>query len=419
MRELLDNLFDLPPIGGKNKRPQIIPALIGAGAVIGSTVYNAWQQDKMNKSNQEYSANLNKENRDWISEENEKTREMERNALSIRTKDAVNAGFSPLAALQTGAAQVSSPVTPQSFIAPGQAAQMDLSSLASLAGTLESNDTSKKVANIEASTSMRNVDKQTASAQKVAEIYTESANKIAQANIASAEKMADDKNNLDWIKANQSYSLGMAQIQQQINDMQTGVNKDNYLEAVRQDNLTIDGVKKMSADMGFRVHYQRVDISTPEGKARYNQLMSKFTESVYKGEQRMSAWYKQASPEERTAYWQSAKGNTKGRNYSGGLNLKFPSKLEQVFDKIPGQETYSKKDSSSGLGVGVQGQYGTSDGSNESFGQQQMSTVQAIRSSKWFSPNGAPLVFPVPSRGYSAGGKKIEFYQTPDTWRSR
>lgn len=213
--------------------------------------------------------------------------------------------------------------------------------------------------------------------------------------------MADDKNSLDWIKANQSYSVGMAQIQQQANAIEADVRKENFKETVREDELTIKGVQDMARNMGFRVHYQRVNITTPEGKAYYQKLMSKFTTLVSKGMRNASTWYDGASPEERSAYWQSMDARNKSKNYAGSLNLRLPNKF--LGETAPQG--------------GVSGQYGSSDGEQKSVAEQVMSQVQAIRAANWFSPDGAPLVFPIPERSYSSGAKDIKFYQTPKSWK--
>lgn len=418
--QLVDNLFDVDNIfcsdfsfrQCRSRNPKIIPAIIGAVGTLAATAYSAWQQKKMNDQNTAAAGNLNKENRDWQSAENEKTREMERNALSIRTQDAMNAGFSPLAALDTGAAQVSSPTSPESFLAPGQASQMDLSSLASLGSALENDDTQKKIAKLQSDTSLASTKYQSDTSEAIAILQTQSAEKIANANIASAEAMADDRNKLEWIKMNQAYSLGMGQIQAQMNQLETNVNKDAYLEQVRQDNLTIDGVKDMARNMGFRVHFQRVDISTEKGKAYFNKLMSGFTSDVNRGVKNMSAWYKTASPEERSAMFSRNSGSNKSKNYAGGLNLNLPNKITKAFSYGAPQSGVAGT-----IGVGAEGSYGTTDGSSEGFAQQQMSQVQAIKAASWFSPGGQALIYPVPTRGYKSGGKDINFYQTPKSWK--
>lgn len=162
--------------------------IFGAGASIFNNVFNAHQNDKTNQRNRDLQREINKanieaqerinqanidaqlrinqENRDFAREENEATREMERNALSIRTKDAVNAGSSPLAALDTGAAQVSSPLNAQGQAPVSQAArqemipenafQMDLSGLIAVLNSSAERRSQEKIAKLQAKTSADN-----------------------------------------------------------------------------------------------------------------------------------------------------------------------------------------------------------------------------------------------------------------------
>lgn len=89
----------------QENKSMLIPALIGAAATVGTSIYNNYMQKKTNQQNQDYQTN------------------MLQNRLQMTVGDAQKAGLSPLAAL--GAA-------PASVSATSQAPQLDAASLSDM-----------------------------------------------------------------------------------------------------------------------------------------------------------------------------------------------------------------------------------------------------------------------------------------------
>ena len=107
--ELVKNDTENP----KQARGDTMLGLISALATVGSSIYNAWSQNNVNKQNQEYNSYVLQ------------------NRLQMSASDAKKAGFSPLAAL--GVSQPTSGTA-------SQAPQMDMSSLANLLASVGSLD---------------------------------------------------------------------------------------------------------------------------------------------------------------------------------------------------------------------------------------------------------------------------------------
>lgn len=380
MRELY-NEFDFLPFYRPSCRPKIVAAAIGAGiaAVAGMAMsaYNANQTEKANRKN-----------REWTENENEKTREAEAHALQTRTDDAVQAGFSPLAALETGAAQVSNPL---SYTA--QAPQMDLSSMigaVSDAGMTISNQyAQQKLQKAQLADNAANRDNQ----YKIAKLQCQSQKDIANDNIASAEKIADDENSLKWIKMNQDYSVAQNNLQLLLSKSQSDTSKANTDIKHQQQQQIVNSLDAWAKGLGIRIRYTYIDTSTDKGKALYDARMRAFQSRVGNSFTNMSSWYKNASPEERAEFWSKSSGENKG----GSID---------VSAQLPG---VLKKSGPAGS-VGVSG----SIGENESVSSKMRSDVMAIQAQQWFGKG--ELVFPLEQLRSSAPDYKPNFYNTPKHW---
>ena len=374
MHELY-NEFDFFPSFKVSHYPRIAAAALGAGiaatAGLIASAYNNYQTNKTNKENQE-----------WTSEENEKTREAEAHALQTRTEDAVNAGFSPLAALDTGAAQVSSPLQYR-----GDAAQMDFSSMigaVSDAGMTISNQyAQEKLQKEQLKDNSKNRDSQ----YQIAQLQCQSQKDIASANIASAEQMADDANRLKWIEMNQNYSVAQNNLQALLSRQDTDVAKANADILHQQNQETIKSMDAWAQTMHLHVNYKYYDCSTEQGLQEYNTAMSYFQSQLQTGFHNMSAWYNSASPEERAQLW--SKSTNESRNNGFGLN----SKIQDL--PISG-----------GLNVSI------GSGSGDSETSQMREDVQAMQANKWFGL----LVMPLKSVGSGSYYPKSNWYSTPNDW---
>lgn len=378
MRELY-NEFDFLPFCRPSCRPKIVSAAIGAGiaavAGIAMSAYNAHQTEKANRKN-----------RDWTESENQKTREAEAHALQTRTDDAVQAGFSPLAALDTGAAQVSNPLN-----YTAQAPQMDLSSMigaVSDAGMTISNQyAQQKLQKAQLADNAANRDNQ----YKIAKLQCQSQKDIAADNISSAEKIADDENSLKWIKMNQDYSVAQNNLQLLLSKSQSDTSKVNTDIKHQQQQQIVNSLDAWAKGLGIRIRYTYIDTSTDKGKALYDARMKAFQSRVGNSFTNMSSWYKNASPEERAEFWSKAQGENK----SGSLDVgaKLPGLLKGV-----------------GGNIGVAG----SVGENESVSSKMRSDVMAIQAQQWFGKG--ELVFPLEQLRSSAPDYKPSFYSTPKHW---
>ena len=151
-------------------RPQI-GVIAAFGIAMATTLVSAYLNKKINDD-------TNQQNRQWHNEDQDRLEGREDTALTRRVQDAQNAGLSPLAALQTGAAQSS--MTQQ---APAQAWQADLSAISDLAQSDET--TSKQIESNEKIEKMRGEN-----AYKVATLEAQIQRKNAVDNIKSNEKIA-------------------------------------------------------------------------------------------------------------------------------------------------------------------------------------------------------------------------------------
>lgn len=309
-------------------RPQLTTLAafgIAAFTTIASAAINKWISD-----------DTNRQNREWHNEDQDRLEAREDTALSRRVTDARNAGLSPVAALQTGAA--SSSMVQQS---PAQAWQADLSALSDLA--ISDNETTKQVESAEKIEDMRGKN-----AYKIAtlEARTQRQNsvdniksneKIAAANRTSNENIAanalgeqkrefdqeyiqkDNQMNLDYIKSVNNNQMLMAELQANADNF----NAQQFSKIV---DSNIEAQKSWCQDMGISFKVEEIDINTPEDWKKYISKLASY-ENLKQSVMSTYQDYRKANEQNPEAL---ASLYSKSKSGSGGVNVGLPENMQPL-----------------------------------------------------------------------------------------
>ena len=237
----------------------------------------------------------NQQNRDWQLEDQEHQDEREDNALSRRISDAQNAGLSPLAALNTGAAQATTVNR-----ATAQIPSLDSAPLMSY--LTDSDMTDKKtesdekiermrgdnayaIAKLQSDTQRRTCQDNIKSNESIAAQNRQSNETIAAENRQSnetieANKLAesarqadnallqkDNEMNLDYIKSVNNSNALYAQLQASAESF----NAEQFSKIV---DSNIEAEKQWCNDMGVTLDVKTIEIKTPEDWIRYRSLLA-------------------------------------------------------------------------------------------------------------------------------------------------
>lgn len=260
MKVLFSNeydVFDAQASKLNSFRPQFDPFTVAAVAAI--SIATAVGNYFMTK-------NANEQNREWQQEDQKHQDQREDTALSRRVADAQNAGLSPLAALQTGAAQ--STTISQ---APAQASQMDMSSLIGYITDNEVTDTKttadKDIAKLRADTDLsieksrsETSDKNRENALKISKLEIQKDISVARANIRSNQRINADNN------------VAAQQRQDTINETQQAIAGADRDERAREsDNALVSKDNEMNLEYAKSLNtLQGIEDSLSAGAAKYS-----------------------------------------------------------------------------------------------------------------------------------------------------
>ena len=291
----------------------------------------------------------NQQNRDWQLEDQEHQDEREDNALSRRISDAQNAGLSPLAALNTGAAQATTVNR-----ATAQIPSLDSAPLMSY--LTDSDMTDKKTESDEKIERMRGdnayaIAKLQSDTQKgisqdniksnesIASANRQSSESIASANRQSNESIESDKlaesarqadnsllqkdseMNLDYIKSVNNSNALYAQLQASAESF----NAEQLSKVV---DSNIDAEKQWCNDMGVTFKVESVSIRTPEDWKKYQSMLSAY-ESRKNSIMSTYQSYRDANKDNPEAL---ASLYSKNKSKSGGLSagLQLPETMQSL-----------------------------------------------------------------------------------------
>lgn len=170
-----------------------MPALeIGTAVLIGSAIAGLAGGVMQAITNYKGTKDANQANLDYAEQQNEESWEHSKIALQTKVADAKAAGLSPLAALNSSGAQIT---TPTQYAA--QAPQMDLSqaiaSLSSASSEFSSDETKKSIAKLQANQSGTNNANDNSTKMQIAKLQAQNALEICKENITSAEKISSDQ----------------------------------------------------------------------------------------------------------------------------------------------------------------------------------------------------------------------------------
>lgn len=258
MKALFDNEYDVFDAQASNRnsyRPQFWAAIGAVAAAVGSAVLNYYFQTKTNE-----------QNREWQKEDQEHQDQREDNSFSRRVADVQNSGLSPLAALQTGAAQ--STTVSQ---APAQAPQMDFSSLVGYLTDNEVTDkkteSDEKIAQLRSDTDLsieksrsETAEKNRENALKISKLEIEKDLSVARANIRSNQRINADNN------------IAAQQRQDTINETQQAIAGADRDERAREsDNQLISKDNEMNLEYAKSLNtLQGIEDSLSAGAAKYS-----------------------------------------------------------------------------------------------------------------------------------------------------
>lgn len=248
-----------------------VPAsLIGAAIIAGittlvATAYNAYNQNKINSENQE-----------WTEEQNEKGYEYQKHALQYKVEDARNAGLSPLAALNSSGS--ANPVLSQY---QGQAPQMDVSQLLNSFTQLSSEGSSEASQKYIQDMINSQKDKDNSVNMRIAAWQLESNEKTLSWSLQSAEKIAKQNNDTQLEMTVKRIAEDARQFNQsniiRIQELNLAVDKENSFAFSRSVDSDLDNFKSLASEFGMNVQYYDFSISgknKDEYKKRYDEYMS-------------------------------------------------------------------------------------------------------------------------------------------------
>lgn len=331
--------------------------------------------------NKKFQDDTNQQNRDWHNEDQDRLEAREDTALSRRVTDAKNAGLSPLAALQTGAAQSS--MVQQ---APAQSIQADLSALSDL---VQADETTQKevesaekiedmrgknayqIATLEAQTQRKNAVDNIKSNEKIAAANRTSNENIA-ANALGEQKrefdqefiQKDNQMNLDYIKSVNNNQMLMAELQANTDNF----NAQQFSKIV---DSNIDAQRSWCNDMGVTFNVEEVDINTPEDWKKYQSMLTSY-ENRKQSVMNTYQDFRNANKDNPEAL---ASLYSKSKNVAGGANAKLPENLQPLGNI-------------GNIGLGVNGQYSDSQTMSKSEYNERM-TMKALVGNQ-------SLTYPVP-----------------------
>lgn len=286
--------------------------------------------------NKKFQDDTNQQNRDWHNEDQDRLEAREDTALSRRVTDAKNAGLSPLAALQTGAAQSS--MVQQ---APAQSIQADLSALSDLAQSDETvtkeiesaekiedmrGKNAYKIATLEARTQRQNAVDNIKSNEKISKDNRTSNENIA-ANALGEQKrefdaeyiQKDNQMNLDYIKSVNNNQMLMSELQANADNF----NASQFSKIV---DSNIDAQRAWCQDMGITFQVEEVDINTPEDWKKYQSKLASY-ENLKQSVMSTYQDYRKANegnPEALASLYSKSKAG------AGGVNIGLPENMQPL-----------------------------------------------------------------------------------------
>lgn len=309
-------------------RPQI-GFVAAMGISLAATALSSWL-------NKKFQDDTNQQNRDWHNEDQDRLEAREDTALSRRVTDARNAGLSPLAALQTGAAQSS--MLQQ---APAQSIQADLSALSDLAQadettTKEIESAEKiedmrgknayKIATLEARTQRQNAVDNIRSNEKIASANRKSNENIASNALGEQKRefdqeyiQKDNQMNLDYIKSVNNNQMLMAELQANADNF----NAEQFSKIV---DSNIEAQKSWCQDMGISFKVEEIDINTPEDWKKYQSKLASY-ENLKQSVMSTYQDYRKANEQNPEAL---ASLYSKSKSGSGGVNVGLPENMQPL-----------------------------------------------------------------------------------------
>lgn len=380
-----ESFYSPNPQGLGVHRPQI-GALAAFGIAMATTLVSAYLNKKITDD-------TNQQNRDWHNEDQDRLEAREDTALSRRVTDAKNAGLSPLAALQTGAAQSS--MVQQ---APAQAWQADLSAISDLAQAdettskeVESNEkieqmrgeNAYKIATLEAQTQRRNCISNIVANKKMNDDTIASNEKIAGDKLAEEKRQfdanyiqKDNQMNLDYIKSVNNNKMLQAELQANADNF----NAQQFSKIV---DSNIDAQRSWCNDMGVTFKVQEVDINTPEDWKKYQSMLSSYENR----KQSIMTTYQDYRNSNKDNPEALASLYSKSKNIAGGANAKLPENMQPLGNI-------------GSVGLGLNGQYSDSQTVSKSEYNERM-TMKALIGNQ-------SLTYPVPRVRRGAPAPELE-----------
>lgn len=370
-------------------RPQI-GAIAAFGIAMATTLVSAYLNKKINDD-------TNQQNRQWHNEDQDRLEGREDTALTRRVQDAQNAGLSPLAALQTGAAQSS--MTQQ---APAQAWQADLSAISDLAQSdettskqIESNEkiekmrgeNAYKVATLEAQIQRKNAVDNIKSNEKIASANRTSNENIASNNLAEQRRefektyiQKDNQMNLDYIISVNNNQMLMAELQANAENF----NAEQFSKIV---DSNIEAQKSWCQDMGISFKVEEVDINTPEDWKKYQSKLASY-ENLKQSVMNTYQDYRNSNAQNPEAL-ASLYSKSKSKGFGGKVGANLPQNMQPLGNI-----------GSLGVDVGVNGQGAESETFSKSEYNERM-TMRALIGNQ-------TAVYPVPRIRRGAPAPKLE-----------
>lgn len=350
----------------------------------------------------------NEKNREWHNEDQAHQDEREDTALTRRVQDAQNAGLSPLAALQTGAAS-STPVSQ----APAQAPSLDTDSLMNYITeqdtTDKNNNTQKVVEKMRGDNAYSIALLQSETQKKISEDNIKSNESIAKANRDSNEQIAsnqleesarqadnnllqkDNEMNLDYCKSVNNNNALYAEIQASAQ----AFNAEQFSKVVDQN---IQAEKSWCDDMGVTFKAIPIEINTPEDWKKYQSMLSAY-ETRKNSIMDTYQSYRNANAQNPEAL-ASLYSKSKSKAFGGKLGANLPENMQPLgnIGKL-------------GVDVGVNGQGSESEMLSKSEYNERLSMRALI--------GNQTLGYPVPKVGYNTPKPNIKDWSANKNYKKR